>query len=202
MRQMYRPRTKDNGLVCTQVAQELVIYHEETETAHALSEQAVKVWLRCDGTKTVKEIIEALVAEEAFSEADALRLATSSVKQFFEAGLLDESNLPSRVHDRRDFIELAGKVAMFPVLTSVLVPKPAAAQSSMIMGPACCTTFTTTITPGQCNDVDGCCCSGVFGFIPGAPDVVIVCDGVTPGTCATDCTAAFGGTFGGNCSGV
>lgn len=192
----YKPEFRKEGLVRTNVGNEIVIYDEERESAHVFDGKAAVVWRHCEGELTVDELAQLLAEEKSLPHEEALQFTVASISDFWQAGLLKEK--PSEGHDRREFLELAGRVAAFSVVASVLVPRPASAMS--IVGPACCTTFATAAFVGFCNNVDGCCCQGSDDL--NGPDVVLVCDGTHMQTCALDCTMNFNGTHAGDCTGV
>jgi hypothetical protein len=116
-----RPRARTDGLVTEQVGDDLVVYDEATQTAHALAPQAASVWKHCDGASTLEEIARSLAIDEA-QVADA-------PEQLHVAGLLERPHLVTRRQASKG-IAAAGAAAFgAPLIYSVAV-RPASAAAS------------------------------------------------------------------------
>jgi hypothetical protein len=107
---------------------ELCIYEWTTMTVHALNPVASRVWEMCDGTITVTGIIAAVRRDE--DTPAATLIVQHALAQFERAGLLEpDSVVGAPPVSRRRLLRTIG-VAAIPVVTSIVAPPPAAAQSS------------------------------------------------------------------------
>jgi len=110
---------------------ELLVYDGEKHKAHCLNKTAAVVWLECRGDATVPEIAKKLEGYFHSSDDTLVRLSVAKLRK---AGLLEktEAVLDGRESlNRRDVlkrIRLMAVVAL-PLVTTMLVPLPAAAAS-------------------------------------------------------------------------
>ena len=138
-----RPRARQNGLLVRELADgELVVYDRDDHQAHCLNRSAVLVWRLCDGETTVPEIADQLTNE--FEQDFSEDLVRSAILALTKEGLMEETpsnrcteDLPSR----REFVARMGKgafiAASIPLITSILIPAPAAAASCLTTGMSC-----------------------------------------------------------------
>ncbi|MFL6334955.1 MAG: PqqD family protein [Pyrinomonadaceae bacterium] len=119
---------------------EVLVYDLERHQVHCLNRAAAFVWEHCDGRATVTEVA-ALLRKELKNAADeeVVWLALNGLRR---AGLLRADaggkTEPTRRVSRRDLIrKLAAAAALLPLVTSIVVPEAAAAQSIN------CASFTT-----------------------------------------------------------
>ncbi|MCA9791927.1 MAG: hypothetical protein KC910_09035 [Candidatus Eremiobacteraeota bacterium] len=154
-------------LVWSQASEELVVFDPHRQQVHSLSATAAKVFKACDGS---------VLALDNAQERDAVELALA---EFHNLGLLEED--PRAGLSRRTFLARWGKLAALPVITSVILPRPAAALSGCTFD---CGDDPTPCAP--CPDAATtceCCCN------PGACDGSCFCSaGRLPdsASCATD----------------
>jgi hypothetical protein len=119
---------------------ELVLYDQESTTAHCLNRIAGEMWLACECESSPIEVAAALREDWPEIEAEVVH---GSLSQMAAAGLLEattkqECDSPSR----RELIRRLGitaAVALPIVVTSVLIPSPAAAASCATITQACST---------------------------------------------------------------
>jgi hypothetical protein len=65
-----RPRARQDGLLEERVGEELLLYDQETHTAHCLSPIAASVWRHCDGEHDLAELaVIAGVSEDLIASA-------------------------------------------------------------------------------------------------------------------------------------
>jgi len=139
------PRAREEGLVIKALSDELLVYDLERHEAHCLNRAAALVWGRCDGRTTVSEVA-ALFGEESKGTAteEAVWLALDGLR---EAHLLRDgagrNPEAARRVSRRTLIRTLGlAAAALPLVTSIVVPRAAAAQSVN------CASFTTQASCG------------------------------------------------------
>ena len=107
---------------------ELCIYEWTTKTVHALNPAAARVWELCDGSTTVEEMIAAIGNAPA-----AELIVRHALAQFERAGLLEQGSLSglAPVISRRAVLRRIGVAAAVPVVTSMVIPRPLDAASSV-----------------------------------------------------------------------
>ena len=124
-------RARSEGIVIEEVDDELVVYVQSTQTAHALSTDAASVWRGCDGQRSAKDIACLVGLEEA-------RVA-QALDELSAAELLEE---PDGISRRAFYKRIAGLGAAVsaPLIYSVAIPAASAAQSSTcgdLLGQSC-----------------------------------------------------------------
>ena len=141
------PRACSEGIVCEEVGDELVVYVQATQTAHALSGDAASVWRCCDGERSAGEIARLVGLDEA--------LVARAVEQLSVAGL--RSSWPEGI-SRRALHKRAAKFGAAalsaPLIYSIAIPAAAAAASGI-----CANLALSATGDGQfgqvANDPDG-----------------------------------------------
>jgi hypothetical protein len=111
--------------------QELCLYDWERQRLHALNPTAALIWQQCDGQTSPAEMAARLETELSTPHAD--KLVWLSLDRLAKAHLLETpaAPTPDRRYTRRDMLKLAGmSLAILPVITSLVLPDPAAAQSA------------------------------------------------------------------------
>ena len=113
------PESKKDQLLAQEVGQELVVYDQQTHTAHRLNRTAALVWRLADGKRTTAELAKILHdAAEAPEDEDLVRMALAELDK---SGLL-LSRLPKadEAISRRQLFSLGA--ALIPVVASIAVP--------------------------------------------------------------------------------
>jgi len=142
-------RFKQKKLIARKIDDELLLFDEETSTAHCLNGIAGDMWIACEREGSASEVTEFLRSRWPDIEKEVV---WASLSQMSAAGLLeetiDEENISTA---RRDLIRKLGftAAAVLPiVVTSVLIPPAAAAASCGHLldqcgagKPACCSGF-------------------------------------------------------------
>lgn len=126
MKDSLKPLARTATMTMERVGDELVVYDAETHEAHNLNRIAERVWRLCDGNTTLGQITERLRQE--FAPAIDISIVETAVQDLGEAGLLAEKvRLPTRR-------QVAASALLVPVVSSILIPTPAAAKSSKVAG--------------------------------------------------------------------
>ena len=131
-------RFRRKKLIARWSGDELVLYDQESTTAHCLNRIAGEMWLACEYGSSPIEVAAALREDWPEIEAEVVH---ASLTQMAEAGLLEATtkqkcDSPSR----REIIRRLGitaAVALPIVVTSVLIPSPAAAASCATLSQPC-----------------------------------------------------------------
>ncbi len=128
---MNLPRARRDGLLSTNLDDEVVVYDPQRKRAHSLNRTAVAVWNHCDGSTPIDEL-RRLASEEVGHRLDvpAVWLALRKLER---AHLLTERINDISPMTRREMLGKAGRfgaAAMAtPLIASALVPVAAAAAS-------------------------------------------------------------------------
>jgi hypothetical protein len=135
------PKARQDGLLAEEVDDELVVYDRDFHRAHRLNRTARSVWQGCDGQTTVGELATRLQGELELSSVDE-DLVWLTLRKLEQANLLEASQTPPPEVDgfsRRQLVHklglAGGLAALFPVVQSMRVPTPAAAQSVPVEEP-------------------------------------------------------------------
>jgi hypothetical protein len=163
-----KPEKRREGLVVTELQDEVLVYDLDRHRAHCLNPPAAAVFRRCDGRATVREIARRLHADEpvAASEA-AVRLALERLDEahLLEVSLGDTKSAPAL--SRRELIRRAAVLSglLLPAITSVMAPTPAEAAATCV---ASCTskpfgTPCSSTAPANCL----CTCDGAGNCVGG-----------------------------------
>ena len=155
-----RLRARTQGLVVKTVGEDVLVYDLGQHRAHALNPQAAALWRQCDGRRTRDELREAAAAAGTTLDADAVDFGLAELAR---AGLLAEAPGSERGLTRRQALRRAGLAAAvgLPLVTSIVAPSPAAAQSPPCVGGD---------LPGPCPGSPALCCAGFCcGQVCGIP---------------------------------
>lgn len=123
-----RPRARQDGLLVEMVGDELLLYDQESHTAHCLSPIAASVWRHCDGERDVTELAELTGASE--------NVVGGAIHELGEKGLVDaeppllQSTAPG-ISRRQAIGRVAriGAAAATPFIVSATAATPAMASS-------------------------------------------------------------------------
>lgn len=184
-------RARRDGLLKTDLAEEVVVYDPERKRAHSLSRLAVAVWQHCDGLTSIADL-QRFVATELGQPVDemtvllALRdLHKAHLVEGFTFGGAERDALSRRAALKRAAQFGAGALAT-PLVASVLVPTAAAAASVSFCAPGCQSPPNVCCTSGDgtvniCASPTARCCS--------AQTDARICEGPLETCCANGTTA-------------
>lgn len=165
------PEARIEGLVVQEVGEETLVYDLRNNRAHCLNYSAALIWNACDGNRGVDEI--AGHVRSTTGERIGLEVVGLALKQLSERDLLTGHESISSVQDlRRELLKKIGavSVAALPVISSLVVPDSALAQTSFCGLPTACTCLDRGVNGGSCASNDcsfGCTCRDLFGCNPG-----------------------------------
>lgn len=145
------PLARTEDLVIEELLHEVLVYDLRNNKAHCLNSSAASVWRLCDGTRTVPEIAEQLSKDrnEAFGEGQ-VQLGLELLRR---RRLLEGSDMMPSIGgsmSRRQMVRTLGLTAAIavPIITSIVAPTPAHAQSGCIAQNQFCTPGGTPCCPG------------------------------------------------------
>jgi len=142
------PRALRDGVLATDLGDELVVYDSKQHHGHCLNKSAAVVWRHLDGQTSMAQMVTHLHRElDAPADEDMVWLA---LEELHKANLLEGPlELPAEGSvSRRSMLGRIGVVAALPAISSIVAP-PAHAQVSAVgcSPPDTCQTFTC---PGSC----------------------------------------------------
>ncbi len=156
-----KPRRRKKDLAVQNLLDEVLVYDLRNHRAHRLNRAAAIVWRRSDGKKTVSQLARILASElDEPADREVVRYALGRLAR---VGLLEDEAF-IEAYSRRDFIRRLKKVGlaasvMLPVVSSIVAPTPAHAQScipnSNCSGLADCTPCANP--GGDCTPTWRCC---------------------------------------------
>ncbi len=139
-----RPIASTDGIIVEELDGELLIYDTGRDKAHCLNPAAATVWKHCDGRSTVEEL-QALIAPDA-GAADSRAMIVGCLRDFQSRhlvtgtdGWLDSERQVSRRELLKRVSVTAAVVILVPLVTTIVVPTPAAAASCLPNGSPCAT---------------------------------------------------------------
>jgi hypothetical protein len=126
-----RPKARSQGLSVQELDTELLVFDEPAQRAHCLNSTAARVWRYCDGNTTVAAMAARLGADAGASvNDDVVFLALSELG---DRDLLEQPvrALGGGALSRRQVLVRLGATAgiLLPMITSIVAPTSAAAQS-------------------------------------------------------------------------
>ena len=145
MTKQFMPSARRSKLVLRELADEVLVYDEETHRAHCLNRAAALVWKHCDGKTPVTAIAERV--SEKLSSPVSDDFVWLALDQLAESELLASATVrpePTSTISRRRMIRRLGLAAAvsLPLITSIVSPTAAEAQSpcneSNCPPPMCC----------------------------------------------------------------
>jgi Coenzyme PQQ synthesis protein D (PqqD) len=157
-----KPLARTEGLLVERIADQTVVYDTESKNAHSFSPLAAAVFDQCDGDTPIDELTQA--ASERLGEPVDKPKVLAALAQLEERDLLvthGRGGLSRRDLFRRSAV--AGGAAMaLPLVTTIVVPTPAAAQTRTCGTILCCPCFA-----GNPDQAPAGCQQNNF---PGPPD--------------------------------
>lgn len=128
-----RPLAATKDIVVRHVDQEILLYNLGTDECFCLEGGAGTVWSLCDGTRTVED----LVAASGLSGPEGRDILLITLEQLRAKGLMEHSSLEGvgeefRGMSRRAMIRKAAIAAAVPLVSAILAPTPAQAQSGCV----------------------------------------------------------------------
>jgi hypothetical protein len=153
------PLAREGGLLEEAVGEELLLYDQESHTAHCLSPIAACVWRHCDGERDVTKLAELARVSESLV-ADALHELREKDLLAAEPELM-QSTVPGE--SRREAI---GRVARYgaaaaagSLIVSATAATPAMASSGEIEKGACRQATGSGLSCCKCAGADEVCTS-------------------------------------------
>ena len=149
------PKARKKSLVTSEVGDETVVYDTESNKASCLNELMTAVWEACDGNTDVSSILDTV--RNAGYQDTTEQVILIALDQLSQANLLDETfNIDHRITknlSRRKTLDLLAKsAAILPIVSTIVVSSPLAAQSANLPNGSRCT------VSSQC--ASGCCHKG------------------------------------------
>lgn len=161
---LQNPMARQSGLVVQEMPDEVLVYDLDTNKAHCLNQSAAFVWKSCDGSNSVKDIVQQFESNgRGKVTEDFVWLA---IDQLNDNGLLENKVAPRFAgQSRRQVLKTIGlaSVVALPVIASLVAPKSAygvlscvctSAQTCGLPQNAGCPSTTNCNNVGLCNPTD------------------------------------------------
>jgi hypothetical protein len=127
-----RPVARRREVVVKVVGDEVLVYDLERHRAHSLNRMAAAVWRACDGTRGTREIAAELQRIGQPQTEEAVQYALAELSR---ARLLAAPTSARRLTRRELMRRVGATAAALPVVTSIMVPRAADAQSAACFPP-------------------------------------------------------------------
>jgi Coenzyme PQQ synthesis protein D (PqqD) len=152
-----KPLARTEGLVVTELPDELLVYDLERHRAHCLNPTAALVFKHCDGRRSVAQIARILRRELDMDPPADEGLVWLSLERLERARLLEERPAAPAAapgYSRRELVRRVGlAAATLPVVATILAPTPAEALASG------CIDYNTTPCQDPADDGVACDCA-------------------------------------------
>lgn len=136
------PRARNEGIVAEEVGDELVVYVEATQTAHALSGEAASAWRQCDGETSAEEIARRVGLGKA--------QVAQALEELSDVELIEEPEGISRREAYKRAAKLGAGAIAAPLVYSVAIGPATAAASGGCTGSGCSGPTSVTLGNGTC----------------------------------------------------
>jgi hypothetical protein len=140
------PRARRDGLLEETVGEELLLYDQNSHTAHCLSPIAACVWRHCDGERDMSELAE-LAGASKDSVADALHELREKDLLAAEPQLT-QSTVPGI--SRREAIGRVARYGAAATAGSLIVSATAATPAMAASMEECCSCIDSSQQPCKC----------------------------------------------------
>lgn len=137
-----------DGLIVTDVGEDLVVYDDDRQAIHTLNPLAATIWRRCDGT-TSEEQMAAALGVSADTIAAAITLLHNALLITGTAGDRTPSPRPHAVSRRRVMRQAGVAGIALPAIVSITAPRAHAALSDCP---------DDAIPASECEDNEGVTC--------------------------------------------
>ena len=138
---MKPPKTRNENIVVQEMEKEILIYDLQTNKAFCLNETSALIYQLCDGKKSITEIADLMsIKLKTLVSEEFIWLALDKLKQDDLLEKSGEFEIDYKGLNRRQVIKKIGFASMIalPVVSSIVAPSAAAAQSSGVLrGGAC-----------------------------------------------------------------
>lgn len=148
------PKARTQGLVVKDVRDEVLVYDLQSQKAHSLNRVAAAVWRACDGKRGVREIG---TAAGVAGPSLPLEVVDYALHALGRARLLDGPFDGSGLTRRQVLARIGAVAVMLPVVTTIVAPTEAQAQSCFKENEGVCTSV-SQCCPGACGGAN-CVCS-------------------------------------------
>jgi hypothetical protein len=131
--QTNKPRVRQIDLLSEELQGERVVYDNSNNKVHRMNATMSWLWNRCDGSRTIDDLISAMQSDTG--HGDARDLIIEGLHQLADANLLEPGSVDlNTLGSARNMVSrrvavAAGVSIAVPILTSILAPTPASAKS-------------------------------------------------------------------------
>lgn len=165
---VFVPKARTENIVVTELKDELLVYCLNTHKAFCLNKTAAAVYQTTDGKKSTSEIAETLSKD--FKSPVTEEFVSFALEELKDKDLISFSGVNKislNTQSRREIIRKIGlaTVVALPVITMLVAPKAAHAQSCIADGDSCTPSGAFPFTQDGCCSGLVCCGNGVCGSV-------------------------------------
>ena len=165
------PRARQDGLLEEAIGEELLLYDQNSYTAHCLSPIAACVWRHCDGEHDASELADLAGLSESLV-ADALHELREKDLLVVEPQLM-HNTIPGV--SRREAISRAARYGAAAAAGSMVVSATAATQAMAESGKGCLNCGTEECCEAG-TETCCCCANGQVFTQPAGSDCMKICN--------------------------
>ena len=162
---MHAPKARVDNLVVQEFSNEILVYDLTNNKALCLNETSALVFQLCNGIRTIAEISDSMSKKLRVKVSeDFVRLAIEELKKENLLENADQLNNHFAGLSRREIVKKVGltTIIALPVISSVVAPSAAMAQSCALLAPgAIIQNFCDSTTSGCQLNAGNQCCSGM-----------------------------------------
>lgn len=151
------PRARKQKIIRKQLAEELLVYDLQRDTAHSLNQSAAAIWNLCDGRTTPEQIGRKLEEQTGQPVSDDfVWLALDQLdRDHLLAEHLERPQGIRRISRREAVRRIAlGAAIALPIVVSITAPTPAQAATCRAPGQPCSTS--AQCCSGFCKSTGSC----------------------------------------------
>lgn len=134
MANFLRPKARDEDIIIQEMPDELLVYDKQRFRLHTLNRTAAWVWQHLDGQTDTQTLAARLGEQFPELAAQADHVLWAGLKRLDDQQLLAErlrEQIPPRMETRRNMLKRMGlALALLPVVTTLVAPPPAQAQTN------------------------------------------------------------------------
>jgi hypothetical protein len=151
------PLARSARLIVKELPDEVLVYDLETDKAYCLNQTAARVWMNCDGLKTVAQVRELMETETGSTVPE--EMVWLALEQLEKSHLLDRSRAEP-FHpvgkSRREVMRRIGMTAVaLPLIISITAPLASAQGSPCRTINQTCSAAQRCCLPLHCDDNNG-----------------------------------------------
>ena len=145
-----KPLARSRDLIIEEVEEEVLVYDQNSDSAHCLGAEAARVWRACDGQTTIDALTDDLGLD-----ADTV---TRALAELQSRGLLEAAHSGAALTRRDLTVKVATAGAAAAAVPLIVSVRPPVAEAQMTPTPEQCAQYNAESCAGCCQIIGCCCC--------------------------------------------